>query len=152
VNLAVAKLYARRVMPSVRLLPLLHQSDCERSGFGGRALFALALNHLAYVNLPVMYWGTLLLILVGLLGVASASWVVFRFYLSRGARYRRRLKRRNEMDWERQRLRQKRMLEARMREIHGEELRWREAPVPEEASDRSWSRAAEERLPGRDEA
>jgi hypothetical protein len=99
-----------------------------------------------------MNWGTLLLISVSLLGVASAAWVVFRFYLSRDARYRRRLKRRNEMDWERERVRQKRMLEARMREIHGKELRWKEAPVPEEASDRSWSRAEEESLPGRDEA
>jgi len=97
-----------------------------------------------------MYWGTLLLISVGLLG--ATAWVVFRFYLSRGARYRRRLARRNEIDWARERVRQKRLLEARMREIHGQELRWKEAPVPEEASDRSWSRAGEERIPGRDEA
>ena len=99
-----------------------------------------------------MYWGTILLLSAGLLGVALAAWVVFRFYLSRDARYRRRLKRRNEMQWESERERQKRMLESRMREIHGEELRWRDAPPPEEASDRSWSSAGEERLPGTDEA
>ena len=99
-----------------------------------------------------MYWGTLLLLSAGLLGVVSAVWVVFRFYLSRDARYRRRLRRRNEIDWENERARQKRMLESRMREIHGQELRWKEAPLPEEATDRSWSRAGEERLPGRDEA
>lgn len=99
-----------------------------------------------------MSWGTLLLISVGLLGVLATAWVVFRLYLSRGARYRRRLKRRNEMDWERERARQKRMLEARMREIHGKELRWKEAPVPEQATDRSWIRAGEERLSGQDEA
>jgi hypothetical protein len=91
-----------------------------------------------------------LLLSVGLLG--AAIWVVFRCYLSRDARYKRRLKRRNEMDWERERARQKRMLEARMREIHGQELRWKEAPPPGEALGRSWGRAGQERLPERDEA
>lgn len=99
-----------------------------------------------------MYWGTLLLLSVGLLGAALAVWAVHRFYLSRDARYRRRLKRRNEIDWESERMRQRRMLEARMREIQGQELRWKEAPLPEEASDRSWGRAEQERPSGRDEA
>jgi hypothetical protein len=93
-----------------------------------------------------------LLILVGLFGAASGAWIVFRLYVSRDARYRRRLRRRNEIDWESEQVRQQRMLEARMRELHGKELKWREAPVPDEALDRSWSRAEEERLPWRDEA
>jgi hypothetical protein len=99
-----------------------------------------------------MHWSVLLLISLALLGAATGLWVVFRLYLSRDARYQRRLRRRNELDWEHEQVRQQRMLEARMRELHGKELRWREAPVPDEAIDRSWSRAEEERLPWRDEA
>lgn len=99
-----------------------------------------------------MRWLTLLLILAGALAAASVTWLAFRFYLGRKARYGRRLRRRNELQRAEDRARQRRMLEARMREVHEEGLRWREAPVPDEAQDRSWGRAREERLFGHDEA
>ena len=99
-----------------------------------------------------MGWWTLTLVSVGLLAVASVAWLAFRLYLGRDARYRRRLKRRNELQRASDRSRQGRMLEARMREVHERGLRWEEAPPPAEAEDRSWGRAGAERLPGRDEA
>ena len=98
-----------------------------------------------------MGWGALLLTLLGVLVVAAGSWLAFRRYLSRDARYRRRLMRRHEVQRARDRARQGRMLEARMREVHVQGLRWEEAPVPDEALDRSLGRAREERLFGRDE-
>lgn len=99
-----------------------------------------------------VYWLTLLLIFVGALAAASVTWLAFRLYLSRKARYRRRLRRRNELQRAVDRARQRRMLEARMREVHEQGLRWKEAPVPDEAQDRSLGRAREESLTGHDQA
>jgi len=99
-----------------------------------------------------MDWWTLLLIFLGLLTIASATWLAFRFYLGRDARYKRRLERRNELQRAKDKVRQRSMLEARMREVHEQGLRWMEAPPPAEAQDRSWGRAKEERLTGQDEA
>jgi hypothetical protein len=99
-----------------------------------------------------MDWRTLSLILVGLLVLVTASWLAFRRYLGRDARYRRRLKRRNELQRASDRVRQQRMLEVRMHEVHEQGLRWREAPAPAEALDKSWSRSGQEELRGQDEA
>jgi hypothetical protein len=99
-----------------------------------------------------MGWGALLLILAGVLVLAAGSWAVFRRYLSRDARYRRRLRRRHELQRASDRARQRRMLEAQMREVHEQGLRWKEAPAPDEALDRSWGRRREESLTSRDEA
>jgi hypothetical protein len=99
----------------------------------------------------IMDWWTLLLTSLGLLTASSSAWLAFRFYLGRDARYRRRLERRNELQRASDKVRQRRMLEARMREVHEQGLRWKEAPLPAEAEDRSWGRAKEERLTGRDE-
>lgn len=99
----------------------------------------------------LMGWWTLTLVSLGLLAGASGVWLAFRLYLGRDARYRRRLKRRQELQRASDRARQGRVLEARMREVHEQGLRWREAPPPAEAEDRSWGLAREERLTGRDE-
>lgn len=85
-------------------------------------------------------WWTLVLVSLGLLGAASGVWLAFRFYLGREARYRRRLERRNELRRASERATQARLLESRMREVHGQGLRWQEAPPPDEARDRSWGR------------
>jgi uncharacterized membrane protein YccC len=99
-----------------------------------------------------MGWAGLLLTIVGILLAAAGSWLVFRRYLSRDARYRRRLRQRHELQRASDRERQGRMLEARMREVHEQGLRWKEAPLPDEALDRSWSRAREESLTIQEEA
>lgn len=95
-----------------------------------------------------MYLGLFLIVSLAL--VIVVGWVVFRAFLSRDARYERRLKHRNESHWEAEKERQERLLEARMHEIHGKGLRWMDAPVPDEESDRRWGKAAEEKLPIRD--
>lgn len=99
-----------------------------------------------------MNWLTLLLSFVGLLTITLVIWLAFRLYFSRNARYKRRLKRRNDLQWAKDKARQRRMLEARMKEVHEEGLRWKEAPVLDETADRSWSRAREERIFDQDEA
>lgn len=96
-----------------------------------------------------MYSVILLLFLLVLLGTGGS--LVFSRFLSRDARYRRRLKKRNEEDWKAERLRQERLLEARMQEIHGKELGWRDASIPGKSFDRSWTAAREELLDIRDE-
>jgi hypothetical protein len=100
----------------------------------------------------LMGWWTLTLVSLGLIAAVSVVWLAFRFYLGRDARYRRRLERRNELRRASDRVTQGRLLEARMREVHAQGLRWEEAPPPAEAEDRSLGRAAEERLTGHDEA
>jgi hypothetical protein len=92
-----------------------------------------------------MFFLILLMVLIGIVSIAGI--VVFRRYLDKDARYERRLRRRNQIDWENEKLRQERLLEARMHEIHGQGLRWNEDIGSEEISDRSWGRAIEERIP-----
>ena len=85
-----------------------------------------------------MDWRILLYLLTGLPVLAALWWFVFRPFLSRDARYLRRLKRRHELQLASDRARQQRMLESRMREVHAQGLRWEEVSAHVETPDREW--------------
>jgi hypothetical protein len=85
-----------------------------------------------------MIWRTLLYLSASLPVLAALWWFVFRPFLSRDARYLRRLKRRHELQLASDRARQQRMLESRMREVHEQGLRWEEVGAHAETPDREW--------------
>jgi|GEM_PF-3876508 len=80
------------------------------------------------------------LFLLSLPLLALTSWFVFRLYLSREARYARRLRRRQELQIAADRVRQRRMLEVRMREVHERGLRWSEDYPQAESFEGRWRR------------